>query len=173
MHGAEAVPLVDEILKMTPRTWALEIGFGTGGSHTMWSMLFENVISVDIDPLPLSLFACTEDTRGSYLVCGDSSDPETRSDVAQILGKRPVDFLFIDGKHDVTVVSDYNMYSPMVRVGGVIAFHDIYQSSVEEFLKELENRPEKAGGAAAPQMSRLESGVARYRGVAYFHKQFE
>jgi len=36
------------------------------------------------------------------------------------------DFLFIDGDHTYEgVEGDFEMYSPLVRRGGIIAFHDI------------------------------------------------
>jgi predicted O-methyltransferase YrrM len=37
-----------------------------------------------------------------------------------------LDFLFIDGDHSLAgVKSDFEMYSPLVRPGGFVAFHDI------------------------------------------------
>ena len=37
-----------------------------------------------------------------------------------------LDFLFIDGDHSYDgVKADFEMYAPMVRPGGLIAFHDI------------------------------------------------
>ena len=37
-----------------------------------------------------------------------------------------MDFLFIDGDHSYKGAKrDYELYSPLVRRGGVIAFHDI------------------------------------------------
>ena len=39
---------------------------------------------------------------------------------------QPFDFIFVDGGHDYeTVHSDYNNYYPMLRKGGLMAFHDI------------------------------------------------
>ena len=38
---------------------------------------------------------------------------------------RPIDFLFIDGNHDLLhVVTDWNAWTPHVRSGGLVAFHD-------------------------------------------------
>jgi predicted O-methyltransferase YrrM len=40
-------------------------------------------------------------------------------------GFAPADFLFIDGGHDLEVVRrDVELYVPLVRSGGVVAFHD-------------------------------------------------
>jgi predicted O-methyltransferase YrrM len=43
-----------------------------------------------------------------------------------------VDFLFIDGDHQYEGVrKDYNLYSRLVRPGGLIAFHDIVPGDEE------------------------------------------
>lgn len=42
-----------------------------------------------------------------------------------------IDFLFIDGDHTYEGVKrDFEMYSPLVRAGGIIAFHDILDTPV-------------------------------------------
>ena len=61
-----------------------------------------------------------------YPILGNSHSPETFARVQQLLGGRPVDFLFVDGDHDYEGVrKDYDLYGPLVRPGGLIAFHDI------------------------------------------------
>jgi predicted O-methyltransferase YrrM len=41
---------------------------------------------------------------------------------------KPLDYLFIDGDHTYDgVKQDFEMYSPMVRPGGIIVFHDIVE----------------------------------------------
>ena len=43
-----------------------------------------------------------------------------------LLAGKKVDLLFIDGDHSYEgVKKDFEMYSPLVADGGVIAFHDI------------------------------------------------
>lgn len=55
----------------------------------------------------------------------------------------PIDFLFIDGGHTYSeVVDDWRMYSPMVRKGGIIAFHDVIPHpnpivQADQFWKDL------------------------------------
>jgi len=50
--------------------------------------------------------------------------------------EKPVDVLFIDGDHTYAGVKiDFELYSPLVRSGGLIALHDIVPS---ESNKEIE-----------------------------------
>lgn len=56
----------------------------------------------------------------------DSHSPRTLDRVVDWLRGRKFDFLFIDGDHTYDGVKrDYEMYAPLVRPGGIIAFHDI------------------------------------------------
>jgi predicted O-methyltransferase YrrM len=60
------------------------------------------------------------------LVLGDSQTEETRARIQQVVGGRPIDFLFIDGDHRYEgVAKDFELYAPLVAPDGVIAFHDI------------------------------------------------
>lgn len=61
-----------------------------------------------------------------HLIRGDSHAESSLDEVKRILGGKPLDFLLIDGDHSYEGVRmDYEMYGPLVRSGGVIAFHDI------------------------------------------------
>lgn len=71
---------------------------------------------------------------------GSSHDPEIYAEVVRRLPS--IDFLFIDGDHTYEGVrQDYEMYSPLVRSGGVVAFHDIVKKDdncgVPRFWKEV------------------------------------
>ncbi len=47
-----------------------------------------------------------------------------------ILGRKLIDILFIDGDHSLFgVMNDYVRFSPLVKKGGIIAFHDIHPDS--------------------------------------------
>jgi predicted O-methyltransferase YrrM len=62
----------------------------------------------------------------------DSHSESTLQRAVALLGDRPVDFLFIDGDHSHSGVwQDFNMYSPLVAPGGLIAFHDVSPNSAE------------------------------------------
>jgi hypothetical protein len=63
------------------------------------------------------------------LVVGDSHDPAFQARVRERFGAGGVDFLFIDGDHrEEGVERDYLDYGPLVRPGGLIAFHDIEEA---------------------------------------------
>jgi predicted O-methyltransferase YrrM len=50
----------------------------------------------------------------------------TRQRIEHLLQGAKLDFFFIDGDHTYEgVKADFEMYSPLVRSGGLIAFHDI------------------------------------------------
>ncbi len=56
----------------------------------------------------------------------DSHKQQTVDRVLDWLQGRQFDFLFIDGDHSYDGVrQDFAMYAPLVRPGGMIAFHDI------------------------------------------------
>jgi len=74
----------------------------------------------------------------------NSHSRQTLERVKKILGKEKLDFLFIDGDHSYEgVKKDFEMYSSLVRKGGIIVFHDIvpgppeYAGFVSKFWREI------------------------------------
>lgn len=56
----------------------------------------------------------------------DSQSEATVAHIKSLLAGRPIDFLFIDADHRYEGVKrDFQLYSPLVRPGGLIGFHDI------------------------------------------------
>ena len=111
----------------------LEIGNAHGGTTLFWQAISPEVFSLDIAPLeghiPEDYFPNVE------FIIGDSHAQETRDMVAK---RGPYDFLFIDGDHSTDGVRlDYEMYSPLVRVGGLVGFHDYNHNPVRTFLETL------------------------------------
>jgi len=110
-----------------------------GGALFMWCRLASDdatVISVDLPGGPFGggypmwravLYGYFKKPQQKlHLVRGDSHDPRTLEIVEKILRGEKLDFLFIDGDHTYEgVKKDFEMYSPLVRRGGVVAFHDI------------------------------------------------
>ena len=76
--------------------------------------------------IPLYKSFARYSTQKIYLLRADSHDPSTLKKVKEILKSKPLDFLFIDADHTYEGVrKDFEMYSKLVRKGGIIAFHDI------------------------------------------------
>lgn len=83
-----------------------------------------------------------------YFCRKDSHLESTKQEVIkEVLGKTKLDLLFIDGDHNYDgVKKDWKMYSPLVRDGGLIVFHDIChhptvpKCQVEKVWKELKSK---------------------------------
>ena len=61
-----------------------------------------------------------------HLLRADSHRIETQIRVKRALENAQLDLLFIDGDHTYDGVRrDFEMYSPLVKPGGMVAFHDI------------------------------------------------
>ena len=110
----------------------LEIGAASGGTTFLLSRVASPdsiVISIDLGFTQGRVRAVHSwAAPGQTLVClaRDSHRRETFQEVARLLGGRPLDLLFIDGDHSYAgVASDFSMFSPLVRSGGLIGFHDI------------------------------------------------
>lgn len=117
----------------------LEIGSWKGGTL----FLFSRVVDSDAKILSLDLpggdfGGGSNDYKGPFFknfACGnqeihlfraDSHLPLSLQNIRAILREGQLDFLFIDGDHTYKgVKQDFEMYSPLVRKGGLIAFHDI------------------------------------------------
>jgi len=134
---------------------ALEIGSFRGGTLFVLARLahrYATVISLD---LPMSRFGriCrwaqaplfhrfTRNGQTLHLLRANSHAKETFSTVLKLLNGRRLSVLFIDGDHTYAGVrADFEMYSPLVRPGGIVAFHDIapqpFPNEVARFWKEI------------------------------------
>lgn len=66
------------------------------------------------------------DTQKISMIRADSHNVSTLNKLKKILKDKHIDVLFIDGDHTYEgVKKDFEMYSPLVKIGGIIAFHDI------------------------------------------------
>jgi predicted O-methyltransferase YrrM len=120
----------------------LEIGTYRGGTLFVFSQLAApgaTIISLDYHFTLLGkVFGMLQKPllrkfarNGSSLVFlrEDSHRPLTLARIQAILHGHMLDFLFIDGDHSYEgVKEDFEMYSPLVRNGGLFAFHDIAES---------------------------------------------
>lgn len=133
-HGAvqkpnELAEFLDMLTVLEPEV-IVEIGVFSGGTLYAWSRFAPTVIGIDLVPGGKEpIYASNGKPRnehGATVIVGDSHDEATRDALLDFLDGRMVDLLFIDGDHAYEGVRrDYELYSPLVRPGGVIAFHDI------------------------------------------------
>jgi predicted O-methyltransferase YrrM len=156
----------------SPGAAALEIGLDEGGTHMLWRALFKKVTSVDISEAAIARFKGLlgdhpSGTARSAFVCANSTLPGTRIAVTRLVTE-PVDLLFIDGDHNYAAVeSDYLNYEPLVRKGGIVAFHDVVGTEgPRRFVEEL-----KAGTLpwAAGPLTGI-TIIGKQQGIAYYVK---
>ena len=131
---AELASFLAVLQGVRPLEVIVEIGSDAGGTLWAWQQLGCQVIGVD---LPYAAFSSSYpdglvpvshelNGHGCEIVIGDSHHWNTYRCLIEVLDGRTVDMLFIDGDHSYPgVKADYEMYSPLVRPGGVIAFHDV------------------------------------------------
>ena len=131
---SEIIALAKAVAALKPKI-ILEIGTARGGTLLIWSSLAsQRVISCDLvhREVQKPLFEALPPPGSSCrvtLLTGNSHDAAFKQRVAQALGGAQADFLFIDGDHTESgVTQDYSDYKEFVRPGGIIAFHDIVES---------------------------------------------
>jgi predicted O-methyltransferase YrrM len=142
----EFVELLKIFQELNPK-YILEIGTANGGTLFCFCKLAQNdatIISIDLPEGPFGggypewkipiYQAFAKENQKLYLLRKDSHQQETLEEVKKILNGKGLDFLFIDGDHSYEgVKKDFEMYSPLVRKGGIIAFHDIASKGNPEF----------------------------------------
>jgi predicted O-methyltransferase YrrM len=117
----------------------MEIGTAKGATLLCWCRIAtKQVISVDLEggihgggypPAKKKLYR--EFTAGRPGVRLDlfqenSQEMATRKKVEGVLNGEKLDVLFIDGDHSYDgVKKDFELWSPLVRPGGIVLFHDI------------------------------------------------
>ena len=114
--------LCQRLTKLNPQK-GLELGNAFGGTTLFWQALAPLVVSVDLEPaFHVDGMFPLDRLKDVKFILGDSHDQETLDQTKEFA---PYDFLFIDGDHTREGVrKDYEMYAPLIRVGGIVAFHD-------------------------------------------------
>ena len=159
-NDRELEQLLEMVQKLRPQRLC-EIGSADGGTLFLFSQLAADnalIVSMDIKYSPAKLSSFPKfATGGKRVLCieGDSHHVESKHRLQELLAGQPLDFLFIDGDHSYDgVANDFELYSPLVRPGGLIAFHDIvpdnltttgqrsssYSGEVPRFWKDVKSR---------------------------------
>jgi predicted O-methyltransferase YrrM len=135
-----------ELLQTEKVRIACEIGSFLGGTLFMMTRVLPDnarIFSVDWPEAPASLGALPRArkpfhegfARGNQqvrVIYGNSRDRATINALIAELDQDRLDFLMIDGDHSLEgVEADFQNYSPLVREGGLIAFHDIVAEDTE------------------------------------------
>jgi predicted O-methyltransferase YrrM len=134
-----------QILANDPPKRVLEIGTGRGGTLFLLSRVARSEAVLASVDLPGGAFGATYRAESNVLlralarsgqtlriIRADSHSPATLARVQHVFDNHPIDLLLIDGDHRYEGVrADFAMYSPLVRPGGRIVFHDIVPASAE------------------------------------------
>lgn len=142
-----------KVYKLLGPQVVVEIGAFNGA--TLWAWTHNNtnlkkLVAVDL-PIPPSDGRFDEMIRSRSMwntwmkdvqfidIQGDSHETETFVKVANSVSHKEVDMLFIDGDHSYEgVKQDWEMYSPLVKKGGIVVFHDsVGYDSVKRLCDEL------------------------------------
>lgn len=154
----EILGLAARVRQLDPKV-VVEIGTFKGGTLFIWCRVASprQVISIDLpggdygggyDGRRGRLYReFLADREGAEMVLlrDDSHHPRTLAALAKSLAGAPIDFLYIDGDHRYDgVKADFEQYSPLVRPGGLVAFHDIItrqgSHEVHRFWPEIKER---------------------------------
>lgn len=136
---SEIQGLFEVVRDLKPKT-VCEIGTALGGTFYIWCQAAaDDALLISLD-LPHMFYSPNRrDFYGEFakgrqrtkFLPGDSHRPEALAALREALEGREIDYLFIDGDHsDAGVRQDFATFSPLVRKGGVIAFHDILPNPV-------------------------------------------
>lgn len=147
--------LWDHVASLLKPKRVVEIGSLYGGTLWYWLQLpeVESVVSVDLivkrEPMRTEIMQARAKWRtwGDKLwsIEGSSQDPAVLEAAGRVADT--IDFLFIDGDHTYEgVYDDFGLWSPLVRSGGLVAFHDTVvngtrdEPGVRRLVAELKHR---------------------------------
>ena len=140
---SEILALLALVAERGPRR-LVEIGSAEGGTFyllTRAAPAGATLVSVDLDESRTArgayprwrerlLRSFARDRQVVRILRGDSQQVDMVARLQRELGGESVDFLLIDGDHRYEgVARDFELYSPLVGSGGLIAFHDIVPGS--------------------------------------------
>jgi predicted O-methyltransferase YrrM len=172
----EFATLIRLVSEREPKV-VVEIGTAQGGTYWAWCRVAAStahLVSIDLpgnDEWDARVRSYPRPTQNQTVIRADSHDPRT---IRSLDGLRAsVDLLFIDGDHSYDGVrADFENYAPLVRPGGLIAFHDVEStyhpaSQVDRLwtqLRDLYDAREIIDTANDEQSGRYGIGVLFWRG---------
>jgi predicted O-methyltransferase YrrM len=155
---SEILQLATLIHQRKPKT-VVEIGTEKDGTLAIWCCVADakaTIVSID---LPGGMFGggypgwrtslyrrFAQPAQTLHLLRKDSHLTQTRDELKALLPVGGIDYLFIDGDHTYKgVKQDFEIYSPLVRSGGLVVFHDICtktdaDNQVPEFWREIRTK---------------------------------
>lgn len=160
----------------------LEIGLGYFGStHFLWRLLFDRVATVESNHSRFLTFGkntreyykkwILDDGKSSFFG-GFSSEPSIIERVYKSF-KEGIDVLFIDADHSYGgILSDWLIYAPLVKSGGIVAFHDLeldydHDRGPKGFFEDLES-----GNVVPGKQFKLERILhSKYHGIGFYVKE--
>lgn len=130
---SEILRLLEMVRELKP-TAMLEVGAAGGGTTFLLAGAAApdaTIITLDLSfnksrQAAVNCFA----QAGQQMIClkHDSHTMDARQAVEASLKGRALDLLYLDGDHSYEgVKADFELYSPLVRPGGIIVFHDIVE----------------------------------------------
>jgi len=145
MQNESELQILFNILQKRSIRRMLEIGTARGGTLFLFTRMIDSsarIISLDLpkgkfgggyEGFKIPFFSnFARKNQRICLVRADSHSSSSLSTIKSILKGQKIDFLFIDGDHTYEgIKKDFQMYSPLVRKGGLIAFHDICKGPPE------------------------------------------
>jgi predicted O-methyltransferase YrrM len=162
----------------------VEIGTKKGGSFFIWARFLKpkHLISIDLPGgihgggFPkqkirfMKEFISDDKESNVSIILGDSQRHETLEKLKLLLNGEKIDFLFIDGDHRYEgVKSDFEMYKPLVKKGGLVAFHDIVETDyhhnlgcyVDQLWNEVKDDYEHVEFVQSPNQRKYGIGVLK------------
>lgn len=144
----ELMSLASIVEEVKPKV-VVEIGTNTGGTFFVFTKLADpeaQLVSIDLpggkggggypDYKQDFFRSFGRSKQNLNFIKADSQLSSTYEQLKGILGGKEIDLLFIDGDHSYNgVKKDFEMYSPLVKDEGLVAFHDIKYYPDEHWIK--------------------------------------
>jgi cephalosporin hydroxylase len=131
-NGFEFWSLIEKFQEIEPKV-IVEVGSAHGGTLLFFDQLVgEDGLTIGLTWPQDTAFTCLRmcpDHQRKGTIKGFECNTHLKTTLTLLkkaLGKRKIDCLFLDGDHSYEgCKQDYEMYSPLVRTGGIIGFHDV------------------------------------------------